>query len=156
QVPASGEAALDLFALETQVGEAAGRPVEAPDEVVGTARARRAHTGDVRVAPRFWDRVEAAEVEDEVVAVADVQFGQTRDVAQNETRRDVGRLDLGPGGIEGLGDEVDAGHTPSVLRHVEDVGTGAASEVEGFARGPCVGALDQLLELGRRNPGVPG
>ena len=100
--------------------------------------------------------MQASQVEDEAVADADAELLQAGDVALDEPRRHVGRLHFLAGGFNGRRDEVDAGHVPAVLRHVHRVGAGAAAKIEGFAGRPRFGSLDQLLQLGRWDPGVPG
>src|SRR5256885_5103814 len=100
--------------------------------------------------------MEASQVEDEAVAHAYAQLLQAGDVALDEPRRHVGRLHFLAGGFNGRRDEVDAGHIPAVLGHVHRVGARAAAEIECFARSSGLWSLDQLLQLWRWDPGVPG
>src|SRR2546423_8827719 len=100
--------------------------------------------------------MQASQVEDEAVADADAELLQAADVALDEPTRHVGRLHFLAGGFNGRRDEVDAGHIPAVLGHVHRVGARAAAEIERFAGSSGLWSLDQLLQLRRWDPGVPG
>src|SRR5207249_7395883 len=112
--------------------------------------------GDVVVAARLGDGVEAAEVEDEAVSVAHLELVEPGDVAEDQTGRDLGRGRFGLRQADGARDEVDRGDVPAVLGHVDGVRAGAAAEVEGLAGSAGVRAFDELAELGGRDAGVPG
>src|SRR5205814_456360 len=133
-----------------------GFAVGAPEQEVGALGGGSGCAGDVVVSPVLRDGVEAAEVEEKAVPVADVELVELGDVTLDEARADVRRLCLGPGSLDGAGHEVDGCHVPTVLGHVDRVRAGAAAEVESLAGRLSVGALHEVLELGRWNTGVPG
>ena len=100
--------------------------------------------------------MQASQVEDQAVVGAEAELLQAGDVALDEPRRHVRGLHFLAGRCNGRRDEIDTGHVPTVLRHVHRVRARAAAEVEGFAGSSGLWSLDQLLQLGRRDAGVPG
>src|SRR5438093_10463624 len=99
--------------------------------------------------------MQASQVEDQAVAGAEAELLQAGDVALDEPRRHVRGLHGVAGRCNGRRDEIDTGDVPTVVRHVHRVRARAAAELEGVAGSWIWWALDQLLQIGRRDAGVP-
>src|SRR5438445_12592547 len=105
----------------------------------------------IRLAAIVGDRVEAAEIEQQVEGPVNPDLGKPGHIADQQlcSRR------LALRRAYRARDVVDPGHVPAVLEHVLAVGPGATAEGDGPAWLERLGSLDQLDELRRWDARVP-
>ena len=110
----------------------------------------------VIVATACSSAVQAADVDQEAVAAAEVVAADAGDVGVQEANVRLGLSRVAPGAVQRARDGVHRGHGPAMVRAVDGVAPGAAADVEHIAGRQGVGALDQAGQREGRLGVLPG